>query len=265
MHIRIVSAFALVLMLAAHAAAHVFWLQPLAFRVAPGELVKLQFHVGDRLPGDVVARDDSRIVKFVWSGPEGEKPVVGRDADEVAGIAKFKAPGFYVFGYQSSPSALTLDAAKFDSYLHEEGLENIAAARAGTTGESVRELFARCAKTLLIVGDPGADAPGFDRVLGLGLELVPETSPLQAAHKGGMTFRLERAGKPVADVLVRARRFADWNAPISARTSADGRAALPIIKPGIWVINAVDMSKAADGKADWESAWASLTFEVIAQ
>ncbi len=251
--------------MAGASAAHVFWLQASEYHAKSGELLKLRFRVGDQFPGDVVPRNDARIVKFVWAGPEGEKSVVGRDADEVAGIAKFKAAGEYVFGYECTPASVTLEAAKFDRYLEEEGLDKIKAMRAGAEPKPVAEIYSRCAKAIVNVGGEGGEV-GFDRVLGLRLELVPETSPEAAFASGVMTVTLLRDGKPLEGTLVKAHNSVDWAAPLAARTDAQGRVKLAISKPGIWVLNAVDMAAAPkDSKADWESVWASLSFEVVSK
>jgi uncharacterized GH25 family protein len=243
------------------AAGHVFWLQPSEFHAKAGELVKLRFRVGDQFPGDVVPRDDARIVKFVWSGPEGERDVVGRDADEVAGIARFKEAGAYVFGYQCSPTAIMLESGKFDSYLELEGLDKIKKLRESAQDKPVNEVYSRCAKAIVAVGDSGTGA--FDHVFGLRIELVPETAPDRVLDSGSMTVRLLKDGKPLAGALVKAHQGVEWGKPVSARTDEQGRATLAIDKPGVWVLNAVEMMAApAESKADWESLWASLSFEL---
>ena len=48
-------------------------------------------------------------------------------------------------------------------------------ARQGQTAAPIKEVFSRCAKAFLDVGGKGG--PGYDRVLGLTLELVPEKDP----------------------------------------------------------------------------------------
>ena len=57
-----------------------------------------------------------------------------------------------------------------------------------------------------------------------------------------------------------ARRF-------QARTGKDGMVKLPVDRAGRWLVKAVHMIPvpATDPAADWESFWASLTFEVRAR
>ena len=78
-----------------------------------------------------------------------------------------------------------------------------------------------------------------------------------------MAFRLLHGGEPLAGARVAAvsgRRPAER---VAARTDAAGRVRLPIAEPGPWLVTSVHMVPAAAGSgADWESLWASLTFEV---
>ena len=92
----------------------------------------------------------------------GRKPVVGRDGADPAGFLRVAAPGLLVIGYRSNPSAVELTADKFNQYLKEEGLDAVAALRArrNETGAVARELFSRCAKSLVLSGRrPGAGRP----------------------------------------------------------------------------------------------------------
>ena len=50
---------------------------------------------------------------------------------------------------------------------------------------------------------------------------------------------------------------------IEARTDGRGRTDLRLDRPGVWMITAVHMVPAQESLgADWESLWASLTFEL---
>lgn len=52
----------------------------------------------------------------------------------------------------------------------------------------------------------------------------------------------------------------------TARTDSDGKASFELSQPGMYVINAVRMTR-AKGRDDveWESTWSSLTFELPPQ
>lgn len=243
--------------------AHDFWIEPSTFTPAPGQKVAVRLRVGQDLRGDPVPRDPSLIERFLAGGQGGDAPVVGRALTEPAGFVTFADPGLYVIVYDSLRSPLELDAAKFEEYLKLEGLEKISAQRArqGQTGTASKEVFSRCAKSLIAVAN-GAGT-GWDRVFGQRLELVAERNPYSLKGGGELPLRLLYQGKPLAGALVVAMQKDRAEAKVAARSDAKGRVRLKLDRPGFWLAKAVHMVPAPkEAAADWESFWASLTFEV---
>jgi uncharacterized GH25 family protein len=242
-------------------AAHDFWLAPGSFHTKPGAVLSLSLRVGEHFDGEAVPRRTAVIERFVVAGPTGVAEVAGREDADPAGLLRPKEPGLYVVGYRSRPSTLSLDAAKFEQYLREEGLERIIEQRAAR-GEQLkpgRERYSRSAKSLVLVGD--APAPGFDRILGLTLEIVPEQDPYGSGGRGA-SFRLLFEGQPLEGTLVMALNRDRPREPLRARTDRRGRVTFEGLGPGVWLVKAVHMTAVpAGGDADWDSVWASLTFE----
>lgn len=248
--------------LAVPAVAHDFWIEPSSFRPAAGQRVAVRLRVGEDLQGDPVPRDPARIERFAEIGPAGEAAVRGVAGMDPAGWAMPAGPGLHWLVYDSRHASLELAGLKFDTYLGEEGLERIRELRHGS-GEStakegpVKEIFSRCAKSLLRVGEGSS---GYDRVLGLELELVPEKDPYTLKPGEALPVRLLYRGKPLDGALVVA--LASPDDKVSARTSG-GRVSLVLDRPGPWLVKAVHMVPAPAGSgADWESLWASLTFDL---
>ena len=243
------------------ALAHDFWIQPSRFRPAVGDVVQLHLFVGPNFEGEPLPRIPQLLSRFVLVPPGGkERDVPGRAGGDPAGIIRIEEPGLQIVGYRSLDSSIQIEGPKFDDYLKEEGLEKIAEIRRkkGDTGKPARELFSRCAKALLQAGDGSA---GADRAIALTLELVAEKNPY-ALGAGELPVLLRLEGKPLGGALVQALLHGDPSARTSARTDKNGRATLKLPKTGFWLIKAVDMSPApAGGEADWQSLWASLTFE----
>ncbi|HEV8609001.1 MAG TPA: DUF4198 domain-containing protein [Thermoanaerobaculia bacterium] len=257
-------AAALVLFLAAaRVLAHDFWIEPTSFRPEVGSTVGLALRVGQGFRGDPVPRMPESIEKFVTVSRAGEKPVEGAPGRDPAGVAGIAEPGWIVVGYRSRPKPIELPAEKFEQYLKEEGLESVIAARAarGDSQKPGNEIYSRSAKSLLDAN--GADAGGAERVLGFRLELVPEKSP-KAVEKGRpMPVRLLFEGKPLAGALVVAINREDPEKRLSARSNGSGRVSLDLTPAGVWLVKAVHMVPApASSGAEWESLWASLTFEI---
>lgn len=241
------------LLLVLPAFAHEFWLEPSAFRPAPGDEISVRLFIGDGMPGEAYARNPDRIAAFfVDEGPR-RTDIEGAPGADPAG--RFRVPkGPFVIAYRSKQSRIELEADKFEAYLAEEGLEEISRLRAerGDTGKPGREVYSRCAKALLGCRD---------RAVGFPLELVAEGDPSDLAPGAVLLVRLLRDGKPLKGALVRA--FHAKEEPAHARTDADGRARFVVKSPGMWLFNAVHMSPAGAGQdADWESLWASLTLEL---
>lgn len=250
---------------AAPLAAHDFWIEPTAFRPAVGATLGVRLVVGQKFRGDALPRNPAMIARFVLVSEAGEVPVAGHAADEPAGSVRIEQPGLAVIAYRSLDSAVSLEAAKFEEYLKDEGLETVIAARAkrGDSQKPSRELFSRSAKALIAAGGEGTT--GFDRVVGLTLELVPEKNPY--ASKGGdaLPVRLLFEGKPLAGALVVALSYDDPDQKIAARSDRDGRVTLRLPREGVWLVKAVHMVPVVGNpNEDWRSIWASLTFEIPA-
>ena len=273
---------AALLVLARPTAAHDFWIEPSSHRPAADERVAVRLMVGEAGESQAVRREDARILRFALRGPAGsdeaELPILGLNGHDPAGWIRPAAAGPLVIVYTNTPARIELGAEKFEAYLREEGLDAILAQRAerGLTDRPARELYSRCAKALLDVrstdgADGGADARRelFTTPAQLPLELVPLADPTAPASPHPLPIALLLDGQPLAGALVHAMRLdpgcAEGETPPSARTDAAGRCQLALPGPGRWVIAAVHMRAAAEGADhDYETLWASLTFEVPA-
>lgn len=257
---------ALGLLLALPAAAHDFWIEPTRFEPAPGEGVALRLFVGEHFRGDAVARPAAAgLHRFVVADANGpaSAAVPGRPGGDPAGLLRLARPGAYVVGLHGKPNRIELPADRFNAYLELEGLQAILALRAarGQTDQPAREIYSRCAKSLLLSGPAAARGPAADRALGFPLELIAERRPETLPDGDALPVRLLYEGQPLAGALVVALRRADPARTIERRSDAEGRVRLPLSGTGPWLVKAVHMRPAAaDSGADWESLWASLTF-----
>ena len=256
--------------------AHDFWMRPGNYRPAKDALIEVGLYVGDLGIGEAVPRSEERIVQFAAMTPDGEKKLLGRDGLAPAGYLRTSSDGFYVLGFQSSPAFVTLPPTTFVSYLEERGLDAVRQLRA-TRGESdqpARELYSLSSKAILKVGEQAAS--GFERALGLALELTPGKDPYVLPWNGPegpferLPLQLTFRGVPLAGALVRAinlddppREERDAQRVLQARSDAEGRVWLSLPSEGRWMVAAVHMLSLEDrSQADFESFWASLTFEV---
>ena len=257
---------ALALLLPAAATAHEYWLLPDRFAAPAREPLAIAHRVGTGWPGETLARDPARIVRFALVDAAGERPIEGEPGADPAGEIALRRPGVAFALYRSRPSPVRLDAEPFESYLRDEGLDRVIAWRAahGESGQPGVEIFSRNAKALLAApgGDAARDLRVLRRPVGLDLELVPETDPRRASTDAPLVVRVLFHGRPLANALVKAFPKDGNDRRVAARTGADGRARLALAEPGVWLVSTVHMvdAPAASG-ARWESLWSSLTFE----
>ncbi len=239
--------------------AHDFWIEPESFRPATGQKVPVHLYVGMDFKGDPAPYIPEWFERYVYVDAQGEKPVPGLPGDDPAGTVPITAAGLTVIGYRSAKFSVSFDTAEeFEKYLIKEGLErNLALLKSKPSKGKITENYSRCAKALVM---NGTTATAADRVLGLRIELVAEKSPY--TDKGSIPFRLLYENRPLADALVVAFNKAAPLDKLKARTDREGRVIFDIKRRGTWLVTAVHMIPASRGAdAQWESIWASLSFE----
>ncbi|HET7437342.1 MAG TPA: DUF4198 domain-containing protein [Thermoanaerobaculia bacterium] len=250
--------FLLLALVASTASAHDFWLEPSTFRPHAGDTVAIGLRVGQDFVGDPVPRSSASIESFVIRDAAGERAIGGMENRDPAGVVKIERDGGAVVAYRSKPSSVQLAPEKFESYLRDEGLERIIAMRKqrGDSAKPGNEIFSRCAKLLL--NSSKSFGKSFSKPLGLRYELVPLTDPASDA----LTVRALYESKPLPGSLVVAMFRDDVDVRLEARTDRDGRVTFRLPQRGVWLLKSVQMipAPAASG-AEWESLWASLTFE----
>jgi uncharacterized GH25 family protein len=240
------------------ARAHDFWIEPSTFRPSPGTSVAVVLRVGEQFLGDPVQRSGSAIERFVVRQDGGETEIGGVEGGDPAGWFRATGGGA-VIAYESKPTAIELPAARFETYLRRYGLESIIAARArsGDSKEPGREQFSRQAKAILAGPRPAAAA---SRPVGLRYEIMPVGDPSFSA--GIFHGRLLYEGEPVAGALVQALLSGDPRLRLKTRSDAAGAFVFTLPRAGVWLVESVLMVEAPFfSHADWESLWASLTFE----
>lgn len=248
------------------ARAHDFWIEPSTYMPSAGQRVAVRLRVGDHFPGDPVPRTAGRIERFAVLGAGAPAEVPGVEGIDPAGYLSLEAPGLYQIVYDSNHASVDLGGEKFEQHLAEQGLGRISELRkqAGQSAAPAREIYSRNVKALLAVG--GGAGEGYDRAAGLPLELIPEKNPYLLPPGEELPLRLLYEGKPLAGAWVEARNPRKKEEAVSGRTDGEGWVRLRLASAGPWLVKAVHMVKAPEGKgADWESFWAALTFEVPAR
>jgi hypothetical protein len=257
----------MLLCLAGQAWGHDFWIEPASFRPAVNERVPITLRVGMDFSGTSQPLVPQWFSDYSVTAPSGTEPVLGMIGDDPAGSFAPAEAGLHMVGYRSNNAFVEIPPQKFNDYLRDEGLEWVIDWRAerGLAETNARELYARCAKALVLAGD-GGPASGFDRPLGYTLELIPESNPYALTPGDALPVRLLYEGQPLPNVLIIAFTAEEPDVKQRARTGADGRVSLRVDRAGTWLIKGVHIISTDDpiNQATWQSYWASLTFRLAA-
>lgn len=246
--------------------AHEFWIEPLDFSVDAETEIRADLRVGQDFKGDAFPFVASRFKAFKSYDGLGEKDVDGTTGDLPALSLTPREDGLTIVTYVSAGERIRFrEWEKFAAYLDLEGLTAIPALHdaRGLARDDIRELYTRCAKTLVSVGTGAEDR---DRATGMPLELVAGENPLTLTPGAAMSFTLLWQGEPLPDTqvaLFRKDGNTETGTKTLTRTGADGRASFTLPASGTYMAASVHMIEAAaDSNADWQSYWASLTFAV---
>ena len=254
---------------AAVAAAHDMFVKPERFRVAENSEVLVRLLNGTFSKSEnAITRD--RILDISVVSPAGRERLDtaswNADGDTSTIRVRTGAAGTYVIGVSTRPRAFELAAKDFNQYLAEDGIPDVLAARrkGGEMEKPARERYGKHVKALLQVGaTPGE---GWATELGYPAEIVPLANPYALRRGASLRVRTLVDGKPAANqyVLYGGRTPAGGRiAQRSTRSDAEGIATIPLAHTGVWYIKFINMVRLdGDAEADYESKWATLTFEV---
>ena len=214
-----------------------------------------------------VARD--RMADFSLIKPSGERahpPLTDwRDEGKIAVLdLQTGEAGTYLAGLYTKPRELAQKAAQFNSYLAHEGVPDMLAARKreGELNKDVRERYSKHVKAIFQVGEARSDS--YKTALGYPVEIIPQQNPY--ALKVGQTLEVlcVKDGQPLANQFVLAGREMNGKelAAPSVRTDQRGIARIALKSAGKWYVKFIHMTAVNDAQANYESKWATLTFEV---
>jgi uncharacterized GH25 family protein len=244
------------------AAAHDFWLQPGAFRVAAGAEVPVSVLVGDGSDKQRSAIPARRVVRFGVVGPDGaERDLRGAFQAGQEAPARLGAAGVHVVVLATDNGARNvLPGDRFEAYLREEGLTPAIAARTGRRDAEGSEAYGRRAKALVQAGAGGPQGAA-TTPLGLTLEIVPEVSPYATPAPAVLPVRVLYEGRPLAGATVKLADLGRDAVVATEVTDADGRARFATPGAGAWRL-AVVWTKVSPQTAetDFETVFSSLTF-----
>ena len=175
-----------------------------------------------------------------------------------------KEAGNYIVGLSTMWRENSLPAKEFNEYLVGEGIPDILEDRKRdkeleTDG---RYRYSKYVKTILQVGNKQSDT--YKTVLGYAVEMIPQANPYKLKKGNTIEILCLKDGKPLAGqtVLTGYESGGRLAAEKSVRSDAKGIIKIKLDGAGKWYAKFINMVKIDDPKLNYESKWATLTFEI---
>lgn len=223
-----------------------------------------------------ISRDRMRHVQMI--GPAGKQyPEETQWTDRnKATYWSFKTgeAGTYVAGVSVKPGTIALSAEDFNEYLEHDGVLDVLAAREqqNQLNQPSQELYAKHVKAIFQVGNEKSEH--YKEILGYPVEFVPQQNPYTLHEGDALEVQLLENGKPLADHYVysgfseaadhdHAHKDAEHHHDeVQQKTDKNGMLSINLEHEGQWYLRCIRMVESKADTLDYESNWATLTFEV---
>jgi len=171
--------------------------------------------------------------------------------------------GTYLVGISTKPREIDLKASDFNDYLQHDGIPDILAKRKkdGELGKNVRERYSKHVRAVFQVGDTRSD--DYKRQLNYPVEIIPQQNPYSLKLGQTIAVLCLLNGRPLVNQFV----IAGWELKdgklhsVNARTDVKGIARFKIASAGKWFVKLIQMEPSSEQGLNYESKWATLTFE----
>jgi hypothetical protein len=254
--------------------AHDMFLKLESFFLKPGTSATISLFNGTfEKSENAITRDRMLDVSIAGPGNERVHPDTLQWHDSGATtLLDFKTggEGTCVAGLSTKPRIIELAAKDFNEYLAHDGVLDVLASRKekGELEKDARELYSKHVKAIFQVGRQRSE--GFKTKLGYPIEIVPLQNPYQLGKGAVLQVLVVKDDEPMANQLVYAS-YAGYHKhgmtgghleAVKMRTDQNGVAKIKISATGHWYIRLIHMVPSGKEGIDYESNWATLTFEI---
>lgn len=218
----------------------------------------------------LVARERFRDISLFAPDPSGpiSQSVVWRDEGKTTVMEiRTGGPGTYLAGVSTKPREIDLKAAEFNDYLRHDGIPDTLAERIkfNELKKDVRERYSKHVRAIFQVGDKLSD--DYKRQLNYPAEIIPQQNPYALKVGDTITVLCTVEGQPARHQFL----MAGWESRggklhvldlLETRADSNGFARVKLAGAGKWYIKFIHMTPLDDPNLNYESKWASLTFEI---
>ncbi len=172
--------------------------------------------------------------------------------------------GNYVVGLSTMWRENGLAAKEFNEYLVAEGIPGILENRKRDKelGKDARYRYSKNVKTIFQAGDRQTD--NYKTVLGYAVEMIPQQNPYKLKKGDSIEILCLKDGKPLIGQTVITGYESGGKLATEKSVRSDGKGIIKIKLDGAgkWYAKFINMVKIDDPKLNYESKWATLTFEI---
>jgi hypothetical protein len=172
--------------------------------------------------------------------------------------------GNYVVGLSTMWRENALKAEEFNKYLPAEGIPDILEARRrdGELGKDARYRYSKYVKAIFQAGDRVTD--NYKTILGYAVEMIPQQNPYSLKRNSTLEILCLKDGKPLIGQMVTiGYEVGNKLGPESSiRSDHKGIVRIKLTRSGKWYAKFINMVKVNDPQLDYESKWATLTFQI---
>ena len=265
---RRMMALAVALLVTAVSSAHDLFMKVDSYFLAPHTRASVRLLNGTFQKSDgLVARNRFRDVSLYAPGLSGpiSQLVTWRDEGTTTVMdVQTAGPGTYLAGVSTKPREIDLKATEFNDYLQLDGIPETLAERKRNNElkKDVRERYSKHVRAVFQVGEDLSD--DYKRQLNYPAEVIPQQNPYALKVGDTMSVLCTVEGQPVANQFV----MAGWESSdgklhtLDARTNDGGLANFKLAGEGKWFIKFINMTSHSEPGINYESKWASLTFQI---
>jgi hypothetical protein len=176
-------------------------------------------------------------------------------------------PGTYVAGVSTLPRIIKLTASEFDEYLKHEGLISTIEDRKtkGLSEQPATEKYSKHVKAILQVEKLKTN--DYENVIGYPIEFIPLSNPYSLSVGDVLVVKLIFRGSPLSNQVVHVgHKASSHNQNVvekEYKTDQKGELSFTLEEKGKWYVASIYIVESDEEGIDYESNWATLTFEVL--
>jgi hypothetical protein len=243
-----------------------WWILPSNYFFEVGETARIGFVQGEEFkaqPWPLLQEQVTRLEHYrVGLGAKDLRASIQHNDRERLAIT-FDRAGTQLLALQSAAQFKAWDAAGFQAFLEENGLEDVLKKRKenGTrdTPAGARQIV--YTKLLVQVGDTPDEV--YKKAVGFPLEIIPERNPYSLRSGDIMRFKILKDGKPLFGARVKVWNRKDNRTTLqNIFTEKDGTMETRLSSTGPWMVSVVQAAPSKTAGAEWDTASASLVFGI---